>query len=220
MKKIIALVLALTMAICAMSVCVFAYDAPVTLGLYFGDPDNGGWGATDTVEVEKPGVYTLTYEGNAKNLQWVIIKTATGNQETEPTSIPAGTIIRVTELNLDGVVYTFDGGSATYDYAVGANGTIEDQLLNIYTGAAHIDNAPATVSKLVLTFAVDPDNIVDEPAEEEAPAEEAPATEEEVEAPAEEEAPATEEAPAETGLALAVVPMLVAAAAVVISKKR
>ncbi len=58
----------------------------------------------------------------------------------------------------------------------------------------------------------------DEPAEEPATETEAPADEPAVE-PAEEETPA-EEAPAETGVALAVIPAIVAMAAVVISKKR
>ncbi len=59
------------------------------------------------------------------------------------------------------------------------------------------------------------------PVEEEAPAEDVPAVED---TPAVEETPAVDapadEAPAETGLALAIVPMIVALAAVVVSKKR
>lgn len=218
MKKTLALVLAFAMAICAMSVCALAYDAPVSLGLFVGDTNNG-WGAVDTVEVDKPGVYTLTYDAEERTLEWIIVKTSTGAQENEPTSIPAGTIISITELKIDGVSYTFDGGNAAFDYSVGPEGKIEIKpwLNPAFGGADHIDSNPKKGSKIEVTLTVDAANIVDEaPAEEEAPVDETPAVEE---APVVDEAPVKE--PAATGLVLAVVPMIVVAAAVVIiSKKR
>ncbi len=111
-----------------------------------------------------------------------------------------------------------DGTKVWYDAA---------EFLAIWTAAGFdlggpnlvvISNTSSTAYDIVNFSIVVPDAPIaapeEAPAEEEAPVEEeAPATEEE--APAEEESE-----PADTGLALAVVPMLVAAAAVVISKRR
>ncbi|MBQ8623016.1 MAG: hypothetical protein IJ424_01345 [Oscillospiraceae bacterium] len=218
MKKILSLALAAMLVLALAVNCFAAYDAPVSLGLYV-----GGWGADVTVDVDKPGVYTIVFDGEERSFDWLIIKTSTGNQENEPTSIPEGTIISITELKIDGVSYTFDGGNATWDYTVGAEGKIEMKpwLNPAFGGADHIDNNPKTGSKIEVTLTVDAANITeDAPVEEEVetpveeePVEEAPTTEAPVD-----EAPA-DEAPAETGLALAVVPMIVALAAVVLSKK-
>ena len=184
--------------------------------MFFGDPDNGGWGAAATVEVTGPGEYTLSYEGEARNLNWIIIKNNAG--ETEPTSIPEGTTIRTTSIVMDGVEATFDTGEY-YDATTGFDGTLEIQYTNTFTGYAHITNFPASVSSIEVTFVVDPDNA---PAEE-TPAEETPAEE----TPADTTTDTTDtttdtttETPAETGIVLAVLPVAAAAAAVVVSKKR
>ena len=208
MKKVLSITLAFALLF-ALAVPAFAYETPVALGLYV-----GGWGADTTISVDKPGVYTLVYDGAEKAFDWIIVKNTAG--EKEPTSVPGGTKIQVTELKIDGVAYTFDGGNATYDYTVGANGEIEViiYLTPAFGGKDHIDNNPKKGSKIEVTFAVDPENIT----------EEAPAVEDtETEAPAEDtetEAPAVEETPAETGLSLAVIPAIVALCAVAISKKR
>ena len=215
MKRIISVALAVVMVL-ALSVSAFAaYEEPVEFGLYFGDPDNGGWGVAASTEVTGPGTYTITYEGDARNLQWIIVKNAAG--ETEPTSIPEGTVIRTTSITMDGVEATFDTGDS-YDYTVGANGTVEIQYNNSYTGFAHITNMPASAGTIVVTFVVDPDNA---PAEDTTPADD---TADDEAAPAEstdtEEAPAEDTTPADTGIVLAVLPMAVAAAAVVVARKR
>lgn len=213
MKRIISVALAVVMVL-ALSVSAFAaYEEPVEFGLYFGDPDNGGWGVAASTEVTGPGTYTITYEGDARNLQWIIVKNAAG--ETEPTSIPEGTVIRTTSITMDGVEATFDTGDS-YDYTVGANGTVEIQYNNSYTGFAHITNMPASAGTIVVTFVVDPDNA----AEETTPADDT-ADDETPSAPAESTDTETEpETPAETGIVLAVLPMAVAAAAVVVARKR
>ncbi len=123
-------------------------------------------------------------------------------------------------LKDDGVKVYYDG-NAIY------NAWIE--------GNFNAGGAPQLISNTSAEDAYDIINvsviIPSEPIVSEAPAEEAPAEEPapETEAPAEEPAPETEapaedtpaeEAPAETGLALAVIPTVVAMAAVVISKKR
>mgnify|MGYP006927694697 CR=1 FL=1 len=218
MKRILSAVVAVVMALTLCVSAFAAYEEPVVVGLFFGDPDNGGWGAAATVEVTGPGEYTLSYEGEARNLNWIIIKNNAG--ETEPTSIPAGTTIRTTSIVMDGVEATFDTGEY-YDATTGFDGTLEIQYTNTFTGYAHITNFPASVSSIEVTFVVDPDNA---PAESETPAEETPAEE----TPADTTTDTTDtttdtttETPAETGIVLAVLPVAVAAAAaVVVSKKR
>ena len=212
MKRILSAVVAVVMALTLCVSAFAAYEEPVVVGLFFGDPDNGGWGAAATVEVTGPGEYTLSYEGEARNLNWIIIKNNAG--ETEPTSIPEGTTIRTTSIVMDGVEATFDTGEY-YDATTGFDGTLEIQYTNTFTGYAHITNFPASVSSIEVTFVVDPDNA---PAEE-TPAEDTPAEETPAEETPAEETPA-EETPSETGIVLAVLPVAVAAAAVVVSKKR
>lgn len=221
MKKIISLALAAIMVLC-LSVSVFAdYDPAVEIGLFLGDPDNGGWTAMDTVTVDKPGTYTLTWEGDAKALNWILIRTV---EQNATTSIPAGTVIKTTSVKVDGVDLTF-GGSTEFNSKTEFGGTFEVQYFVHAIGVDNCDNEPATGSKVEVTFVVDPDNA---PAETEAPAEdEAPAAPVEDGTAAdnntvEPETPAAAPAPAApaTGLALAVVPAVMALAAAAVSKKR
>lgn len=185
-----------TLLVLSMTITCFAdFEAPVKLGLFAGDTNNG-WGAVNTVNVDKPGEYTLKYEGEQRTLEWLIIKTATGNQENEPTSIPAGTIISITGLIIDDVSYTFDGGNASYDYRVGADTTVEiiPWLNPNFGGANHIDNNPKLASKIEVTFVVNEyiEEVVEEPVDE--PVEEPEVDEPIVEEPAP-EAPDVEETP-------------------------
>lgn len=240
MKRIITVLFAVMMVLSMTVTCFADFETPVKLGLFAGDTNNG-WGAVNTVNVNKPGEYTLTYDGEQRTLEWLIIKTATGNQENEPTSIPAGTIISITGLVIDGVSYTFDGGKVSYDYRVGPDTTIEiiPWLNPNFGGADHIDNNPKLASKIEVTFIVNEyvEEVVEEPAEEpvEEPAEE-PEVEPEVEEPEEEtpvpETPAVEDTPvADNTVAEAKSPVLgiilgvaaiavIAVAAVLIIKKK
>ena len=217
MKKILSIAIAAVMILC-LSVSVFAdYDEPVTLGLYA-----GGWGDVGSVVVDKPGTYSITASKIDSN-DWIIVKNTAG--ETTPTSIPAGTVIRTTELKVNGTVVTFEGGNDYFDYTVGANGEIEIKywLQPGFGGHDYIVDRPENITSVEVTFVVDPDAVSAEP--------EAPATdvEPEPEAPtAEPEAPAAEPAPAPeapaatapaTGIVLAVVPAVMALAAVAVSKK-
>lgn len=157
MKRVLSILMAVCMLfLFAASVSAVNYTPSVTLGLYVGDTNNG-WGAVDTVVVDSSGSYTLKYIGERRTLEWIIIKTATGDQQNEPTSIPAGTLIQITELKIDGVSYTFDGGHETFDSYVGTNGTIEIKpwLKPDFGGSDHIDNNPKSGSKVEVTFVVD-----------------------------------------------------------------
>ncbi len=169
MKKIFSVALAVVLAM-ALAVSAFAaYDPAVNFGLY-----SGGWGHQASVSVDKAGTYTLSTT-TIDSSDWVIVKNVAG--ETAATAIPAGTVIRTTELKLNGEVMTFDGGNTYFDYTVGANGEVEMiyYLSPNFGGSDHFDNRPATITSIEVTFVVDPD-AAEAPAEE-APAEEAPAEE-------------------------------------------
>ena len=240
MKKFAAIVMAIALTL-ALAVSAFAdYDAPATLGIQVGDMNNGGWGYSEVVEVTAPGTYTLTYDGEERALSWIVIKSTDDNRDGTAvinTVIPAGTVIRITALEIDGTAYTFDSGDS-YDTVVGDNGTVEIQPYNSFTGNDHITDRPESASKVVVTFVVDPDAAAAAPetaeteSEPEAAPEAAPETAPEA-APetapeaapetapeaAPEAAPETAPVAPATGIALAVVPAVVALAAVAISKK-
>ena len=216
MKKIISLALAAIVVLC-LSVSVFAdYDPAVEIGLFLGNPDNGGWSAVDTVTVDKPGTYTLTWEGDVKDLDWILIRTVEQNANT---SIPAGTAIKTTSVKVDGTDLTF-GGSTEFNSKTEFGGVFEVQYFVHAIGVDNCDNEPETATKVEVTFVVDPETAEETPAAEEetpaAPVEDGTAADNNTVEPA---APAAPAAPA-TGLALAVVPAVISLAAVAVSKKR
>ncbi len=128
--------------------------------------------------------------------------------------------IGLVQDNFDGTVY----GSAEQSLAAGEVANLvftftpETDLTNVWFSSKQNVWNPQGVSyyldNVSITEGIE-DIPVEEPADE-APVEEVPAGDTTTEAPAED---TTTEAPAETGLALAIVPMIVAAAAVVLSKK-
>lgn len=150
MKKILAIVLAVVMLLPVFAVNVFAetvYDPATTFGIYV-----GGWGNVGTVNVNKPGTYTVTatkIDGN----DWVMLKSTTDDMLS---SIPEGTLIRTTEVKLNGTVMTFDGGSDHFDYTVGKDGKIEIKyyLTPNFGGTDHFDNRPAAIESAEITFEV------------------------------------------------------------------
>lgn len=162
MKKLLAVLLAvamlMSMAVVASAESTFA--TPVELGLFV-----GGWGADDAVTVSEPGVYNLSWEGDAKSFDWLIVKNTAG--ESEPTSIPEGTVISITELKIDGTAYTFDGGNTSFDYNVASEGKIEIKpwLNPAFGGADHIDSNPKSASKVEVTFSVVAPEVPEEPEE-------------------------------------------------------
>lgn len=138
------------MAVCmalslAMPIFAANYSEPVTLGLYVkGDPD-------DQVVVTSSGTYTLTFESeSASSYDWIVLKNVAGADQA--TSIPQGTEINVTELLIDGISHTFDGGKSTYNDVVGENGAIELLVYLGPWGINHIDNNPYSASKVEMTL--------------------------------------------------------------------
>lgn len=230
MKKILSVFIALAMAVCLAAPVFADYDPVAHLGLQVGNPDNGGWGYEEVIDVTAPGTYTLTYDGESRDLGWIVIKSTDDNRDGSAvieTGIEADTTIRVTGIEIDGTAYAFDSGE-TYDGKTGFGGTVEIGLYNSFTGDDHIVNRPASASKVVVTFVVDPDNAPAEAAPEaeatvpeaEAPEAEVPAPEAETATPeAEATAPAPETAAPATGIVLCVIPAVVALGAVAVSKK-
>ncbi len=213
MKKLFAIVLAMVMLF-AMTVAVSAEEVIFTLAQCEGQ-DNQGTALADYVLA---GVfYTDKYITNWKNgtvwdellaalaVEGAVVRvgfegevTAVGYQTStteraEVEGVAADGVLTVDAAALLAVATpAIDGMEWGNFYVIGTAGSIVKSI-EVVTGAeAPADEAPA-----------------DETPADEAPADEAPA----------DETPETE-APAETGVALAVIPAIVAMAAVVISKKR
>ncbi len=214
MKKILAIAVALVMVM-AMSVCVFA-DDPLTLDNF----GTSGWDSEYDAATK-----TITFSGAWTGRGWWI------GSDAPMTGYEAITI-------------EFDGGAAAAGQVVCEYDGADSDTTTFAAGDASVTaviKADAPCTQIYVQIGGDPQPLVLKsvsmtaagaaaPAETEA--EEAPAeTEAEAEAPAEaeaEEAPAeapAAEAPAETaaapatGLALAVIPAVMALAAVAVSKK-
>ena len=211
MKKILALVLALSLTI-AMTVSVSAFEGSAEIALYVGNSVDWTFYHGDPVTVDGPGEYTFTFNGvgqDAENFTVVFIKDmAVENQEATASNLPSDIEIITKSLKINGVEIELTEG---YPTTLNESGVFDVCYFNIWAtsyfdnlGLGMVDTVEVTVEIKV-------------PETEEAPAEDTT-----TEAPAEdttEEAPADEE-PADTGLALAVVPAIVALAAVALSKKR
>ena len=207
MKKLFAIILA-ALLIMAMSVTVFAApaegDAPVEVALYFGNSVDGAFNHGEPVAITGPGEYTFTYSGIgylAFDMTVLFIKdVAVEDKLATSTNLPADTEIITKSVKINGQEIALTEG---YPTTLTDSGVFDVCYFNTWatsyfstSGLGTIDNAEVVVE---IKYA-----------------EEAPAVED---TPAAEDTPAEEE-PADTGLALAVVPMIVAAAAVVLSKKR
>ena len=228
MKKILALVLALALALCAMSVSVFAEEIVLL-------EDANGWAQVDPAapwdgfgigvavndklvgDITLDDVKAIAAAGGAK----LVLEFSCSSIATWQTTSPEAQFncwdneealqvnSELTELGDNRYIATFEFDALVANLE--AAGLTLDGVNNL--GIQVWANDFVLYSAKIVT---DGDAAVETPAEEEAPAtEEAPVEEETVV-----EEPTTEEAPAETGLALAVVPMIVAAVAVVASKRR
>lgn len=242
MKKLLAIVTALVM-VCALSVSVFAIEGSQDLVLC--TQDNVSWQThvSDRVTVDGAGEYTFTlsglsFDGSAMTVLYVKDANAVDVEVAGGTYDGAngltGMTILTKSVKINGTEVALTDG-----YVTGTNpdsGLIDICWYNIW--ATSFMDAPAgTVNDIEVVLEVVDENGEAAPAEaEEAPAEtEEAAPAEAEEAPAEaEEAPAeaapaetAEEAPAatetakapSTGIALAVIPAVMALAAAAVSKK-
>ena len=245
MKKIFALVLALVMALCAMSVSVFAET--ITL---FNNPDGDTLKADGTYtypwdgfgigsvavndkaygELSIDEIKTITLEGGAK----VVMEFACASFATWQTESPE---LQFNNWDNEEALQVNAELTDLGDGKWMAVWSLDDCYANLTNAGLTIDDVRCLGVQLwadqfvlySVKIVTGDDANIEAPAVDEAPAEDVEAPAEDVEAPAVDEAPAedttvedapaADEAPAETGLALAIVPMIIAAAAVVLSKK-
>lgn len=230
MKKIIAIVLTAVMLVSVLAVNVFAAANDTNILLEIGDVF-GTLVQSETVDVANGGEFTLTATlasavSTSADGTFIAVKTAAG-QVDQRTALPDGTVVTVTSLELDGTKVDFDAAKGTRTVE---NGVLNGQnavllLLKLFGENALTGDVPAEFKTVTVTFTVDnpnaapaDDNAADEPADTTpepdtaAPAADPEPVADPTPAPAEPSAPAT-------GLALAVVPAVVAMAAVAVSKK-
>ena len=241
MKKLLAIVTALVM-VCALSVSVFAIEGSQDLVLC--TQDNVSWQThvSDRVTVDGAGEYTFTlsglsFDGSAMTVLYVKDANAVDVEVAGGTYDGAngltGMTILTKSVKINGTEVALTDG-----YVTGTNpdsGLIDICWYNIWA-TSFMDAPTGTVNDIEVVLEVVDENGEAAPAEaEEAPAEAEEAPAEAEAAPAEaEEAPAeaapaetAEEAPAatetakapSTGIALAVIPAVMALAAAAVSKK-
>lgn len=234
MKKLLAIVTALVM-VCALSVSVFAIEGSQDLVLC--TQDNVSWQThvSDRVTVDGAGEYTFTlsglsFDGSAMTVLYVKDADAVDVEVAGGTYDGAngltGMTILTKSVKINGTEVALTDG-----YVTGTNpdsGLIDICWYNIWA-TSFMDAPTGTVNDIEVVLEVVDENGEAAPAEaEEAPAEAEEAPAEAEEAPAEaapaetaEEAPAateTAKAPS-TGIALAVIPAVMALAAAAVSKK-
>lgn len=234
MKKILTIAFAAVMLVSCMTVSAFAAAGDTNMLLEIGDVF-GTLVQSETIDVSKGGEFTLTAtlessQSTSADASFIGVKTTVGNV-SQNTALPDGTVVTVTALELDGTKVELDAEKSTNTVKNGNldgnNGVVllfKMGGLNALTG-----DLPAGFKEVKVTFTVSNPNA---PAADDttapagdttaAPADDAAEAPTDTTAPAEDNtpAPAADTTPAETGIVLAVLPMAIAAAAVVISKRK
>ena len=234
MKKILTIAFAAVMLVSCMTVSAFAAAGDTNMLLEIGDVF-GTLVQSETIDVSKGGEFTLTAtlessQSTSADASFIGVKTTAGNV-SQNTALPDGTVVTVTALELDGTKVEIDAEKSTNTVKNGNldgnNGVVllfKMGGLNALTG-----DLPAGFKEVKVTFTVSNPNApaaddTTAPAEDTtaAPADDAAEAPTDTTASAEDNtpAPAADTTPAETGIVLAVLPMAIAAAAVVISKRK
>ena len=233
MKKIFAIVMALAMVM-ALSVTAFAIEGSDEFKLTVGESETWGNHLSDAVTVNAPGEYTFTITGlsfSGANMTVLYLKDAegadadaSGGSYSGPSSLTGATVytksikINGEEVSLAEGYPTGTTDEGIYDicwfniwgssYFEAYNGTVNEiEVVVEFVGegeAAPVDEAAAPVED---GTAADNNTVEPEAAPEAAPEASAPAASTETKAPA-------------TGIAIAVIPAVMALAAVAVSKKR
>lgn len=234
MKKILTIAFAAVMLVSCLTVSAFAAAGDTNMLLEIGDVF-GTLVQSETIDVSKGGEFTLTAtlessQSTSADASFIGVKTTAGNV-SQNTALPDGTVVTVTALELDGTKVELDAEKSSNTVKNGNldgnNGVVllfKMGGLNALTG-----DLPAGFNEVKVTFTVSNPNApaaedTTAPAEDTtaAPADDAAEAPADTTAPAEDNtpAPAADTTPAETGIVLAVLPMAIAAAAVVISKRK
>lgn len=213
MKKILSIALAMVMVM-ALSIAVFA-DADLTGNASYPLNDNVTFDIPEGVDVSNGATVTINVKGTSDNTAVRFYLTTPGDSG------------RVTEV---AVVEVVDGAfDTTLEMVIDSTGAIqgaEDPTIIMVKGPDYATPLANTTFESIVVVAEGAAAPADEtPDADEAPeADETPAADEApvADAPAADEtpAPAADSKPANTGIVLAVLPMAIAAAAVVASKRR
>ena len=223
MKKIFAIVVALTMVM-ALSVSVFAVEGSDEFKLTVGESETWVNKLSDAVTISGTGVYTFTISGlsfDGANMTVLYLKDAAGADADanggsyDGPSTLTGATIYTKSIKINGEQVALSEG---YPTGTTDAGIYDICWFNIW-GNSYFEAYNGTVNDIEVVI-----EVVNEGEEPSAPAaEEAPAANR---APAETTTSSNEEAPAaststapKTGIALAVVPAVMALAAVAVTKK-
>ncbi|MBQ8623692.1 MAG: hypothetical protein IJ424_04850 [Oscillospiraceae bacterium] len=225
MKKILTFVLALTMTL-ALAVSASAFSGSADVALHFGNDVNWVTVASEAVTIDGPGEYTFTLTDvnrDAFNMTVLYIKdVAVEAQEATVSNLPSDIEIITKSLKINGEEIALDEG---YPTTLNENGVFDVCYYNIWATSYFKTLGMEIINDIEVVIEIKGGE-AEAPAADEAPADEAPADEAPADttedAPADDatEAPVDDEAPADTGLAFAVIPAVVALAAAVLSKKR
>lgn len=212
MKKFIS-VLAAVVLVLSLSVSVFAFEGEANIVLCAGNSVTWTNEVSEPVTVNADGTYTLKLSGISIDEEAATViymkDAAVEAQEATATNLPADIQILTKEIKINGSPV-----EVTEGYATGlSNGVFDVCWYNIWATNQISIEGIGEITDIEVTF-----EVVSAGAAAEEPASEAtvePSTDAETDKPAD-----STEAPAKTGIALAALPMVIAAAAAAISKKR
>ena len=134
------------------------YESEAGLELFISTTANQSAPAVSSVTgITGPGEYTISYTPGEEitEYDWIMLKSAGSEGTTVAgSSIPAGTVIRTSEVKINGGVIPFPNEAEYVDYTVGANGAIELKYyfsLN-WGGEVFVDKPSDTIESIEITF--------------------------------------------------------------------
>lgn len=244
MKKILAVLVSISMVLC-LAAPVFAEES-AEFGLYVGTWDAGAPSLATITVTDQPAQYSITNESAFSGsglIDMIVFKTPSGSSGLKNVKLKTVSItvdgVELTPVDGDTWEYTSDD-NGNFEIIYKGGWTTDNNRAEVPADLEYTKD-----SKLTITFIVDPDNYdasaaetneTAPEAETTAPEAETPAPEAETTAPeaettapsaeaeapapeAEATAPAPETAAPATGIALCVIPAVVALGAVAVSKK-
>ncbi len=213
MKKFLSILAAVIMVL-SLSVSAFAFDGEANIALFVMTTDGSGTLSGEPVTVNADGTYTVKLTDvsiDEFSVATIYIKDAAVEaQEATSSNLPADLQIVTKELKINGNPVELTEGYAT---TLNSAGVFDVCWYNIWATHYCSIEGIGEITDIEVTF-----EVVSAGAAAEEPAPEAtvePSTDAETDKPAD-----STEAPAKTGIALAALPMVIAAAAAAISKKR
>lgn len=134
------------------------YESEAGLELFISTMDSQSAPAVSSVTgITGPGQYTISYTpgDTITSYDWIMLKSK-GSEGTSVAGspIPAGTVIRTSEVKINGKVIPFPNEAEYVDYTVGANGAIElKYYFSLNWGGEVFVNKPSdTIESIEITF--------------------------------------------------------------------